>query len=469
MSEIRILPQDQVVRLVTQADPREFTVLLGAGASRSSGVPLASEMIVEWRQLAFHEQASAGTDFNAWCEKQPWYKSEMEYSELFELLYPDERARQKYVEPKVEGAFPGWGYLYLANIIRSGHFNVVFTTNFDDLINEALTQYVSYNAVVCAADSDVATINVSTARAKIIKLHGDYLFKRLKNTVTNLEKLDPNMQNKFSQFAEQCGMLVLGYAGRDKSIMLVLDDLLRNKEEAFPTGIYWGVRDAAEVRPAILDKLAADYPRRLRLFECKDFDVFLARLHNGLRLSPPVSILEPVQTARASFERLTTLTNDLARENPTIKEHLAHLLDQLGGSITQASNTSTFDLFEAQIALGQRDYRTAEARILKYLENTPRDAQALTVLGSALSIQGEEEGLPELVDQAVSKWREALKIDPKWVPARYNLAQLYATKRQYLGKQSPSAKCCCLWSQKTCTCDGTWRSYMWRQAGCRRR
>lgn len=430
MTDIKIFPQDQVVRLVAQADPREFSVFLGAGASRSSGVPLASEMIKEWRQLAFREQAPAGADFNAWQKAQPWFESEMEYSELFESLYPDERARQKYVEPKVEDAFPGWGYLYLANIIRSGHFNLVFTTNFDDLVSEALTQYVRYNAVMCAADSDVATINASTARAKIVKLHGDYLFKRLKNTLDDLEQLDPNMERKFREFAQQCGMLVLGYAGRDHSVMHVLEELLAT-EDAFPTGIYWGVRNPAEARPAILDALAAKYPRRMRLFECKDFDVFLARLHQELRLSAPVSVLEPVKTARASFDRLIEQTSGTARENATIKEHFDHLREQLGGSIAQATDTSVFDLFEAQIALGQRNYTTALARIGKYLEHAPRDAKGLTVLGSALAIKGEEEGSEGLLDDAVSKWREAVKIDPQWAPARYQLAGLHTIRRQY--------------------------------------
>jgi hypothetical protein len=147
MDSAKILPQEQVVRLVAQADPREFSLFL---------------------------------------------------------------ARQKYVEPKIESAFPSWGYVYLANIVREGHFNLVFTTNFDDLVNEALTRFIGYNAVVCAADSEVATINVATARAKVVKLHGDYLFKSLKNTRDELERLTANMGRKFAEFARQCGMVVLG-------------------------------------------------------------------------------------------------------------------------------------------------------------------------------------------------------------------------------------------------------------------
>jgi hypothetical protein len=77
------------------------------------------------------------------------------------------------------------------------------------------------------------SIGITSDRPKIIKLHGDYLFERLKNTVEELEQLDPNMERKFREFAKDCGVVVLGYGGRDRSIMRVVEELL---------GVYWGVR-----------------------------------------------------------------------------------------------------------------------------------------------------------------------------------------------------------------------------------
>jgi hypothetical protein len=110
-----------------EAEPRIFTVFLGAGASKSSGVPLGFEMIREWRQPAFHESAQPGADFATWCKAQPWFDKEDEYSVLFEELFPDERARQRYMEEKIEKIFPCWGYLYLANLIQNDQFNVCFS------------------------------------------------------------------------------------------------------------------------------------------------------------------------------------------------------------------------------------------------------------------------------------------------------------------------------------------------------
>lgn len=429
MDNLKILPQEQVLRLVAQADPREFTLFLGAGASRSSGVILASEMIKEWRELAFREQAG-DEDFESWCERQPWFRSPTEYSDLFESVYPDERARQIYIEPKIEAAFPGWGYLYLANIVRSGRFNVILTTNFDDLVNEALTRFLGYNPVVCAADSEAATINVSTARAKIVKLHGDYLFKSLKNTKSELERLTKNMERKFKEFAGQCGMLVLGYAGADNSIMSLLAKLLAQRD-SFPNGIYWGIHDTAGSRPDALITLTKRHPTRLRLFACEDFDIFMAGLHEKLDLTAPMTIIEPLKTARLSFDRLVERTTLDLRANETIGAHFAHLVQELGGPIAQVAEADVLDFLEAEIALGVRDYATALERIERYVDRHEGDARALSLWGAALMIKSEEEGGDELVAQAAAKWREAVGADPAWPASRYNLMRFHAMRQEF--------------------------------------
>lgn len=91
--------------------------------------------------------------------------TDAEYSKLFELRYRSTARRQKYIEQKIEGVRPDWGYLYLANVMVSAQrFTTVFTTNFDELINQALSSFLRHNAVVCNADSEVDQINFLSER-----------------------------------------------------------------------------------------------------------------------------------------------------------------------------------------------------------------------------------------------------------------------------------------------------------------
>ncbi|MFK8052901.1 MAG: tetratricopeptide repeat protein [Woeseiaceae bacterium] len=423
MTDVKRKPMASVQRILASADAREYLLFLGAGASKSSGIPLAGEMIAEWRDMMLADHADGVTDREAWLREQDWYEQPDEYSRLFEQCFPTQRARQKYVEPKIEQGIPGWGYLYLANLIQNGFFNVVFTTNFDDLVNEALSTYLSYNPVVCAADSAVATININTARAKIIKLHGDYLFKDLKNTVQELETLYANMASKFSEFCKQAGMVVVGYAGRDESVMRVIRESLEDPY-AYPAGIWWGLHGNESPSPEVA-ALAIQYPRRFHCFECSGFDDFMVELHAQRDLSLPVSVMQPYVSVAERFDHLIhEVENDPHADHPMISDASA-LLRELGRPWAQNEDAASFDLLEARLALSRRDHEQALKLVAHYLETHDEEATVLTLWGDTLALASEQQLDPVSGERAVEKWQAAIALEPTNLPALYSLTRFH--------------------------------------------
>jgi Flp pilus assembly protein TadD len=408
------LPDAQVTRLI-QADRRQFAVLLGAGASCSSGVDSAGAMIREWRAMA-HRDSRSVEPLDDWCCRQPWYGKDHEYSELFERLYPNAQARQTYIERKIAGAFPGWGYLYLANLIGNDWFNVILTTNFDDLLADALSLYADYVPVVCAADSEVLGVSLAARRAKIIKLHGDYLFKRLKNTVEELRQLDPNMKQKFDQVAQYLGLLVIGYGGRDHSVMSLLEGSLA-RAESFGPGVYWGLwRD--EQPAAMVEALARAHPDRVHLFRYHDFDVFMAELHAACGPALPAAVVDPFGALRGKLAALLRGAADPAAEAAGIAQDRAKLRQQL--ELPWARQDAA-GLLQAQIAVSRRDPAEALRHVHDYAARHPEDSQALTVWASALIQRSEDQGSEADRDEATGKLREAVRLDGDNLAARYNL------------------------------------------------
>src|SRR5580704_16743917 len=77
----------QLVSEIGRHQPAELALLLGAGASKSSGVALASEMIDEWRKDLFEasvpEDARAGLTAKQWLTANraayPWLEGDTEY------------------------------------------------------------------------------------------------------------------------------------------------------------------------------------------------------------------------------------------------------------------------------------------------------------------------------------------------------------------------------------------------------
>lgn len=152
-----------------------FTLFLGAGASITSGIKSAREMIEEWKASYIEMYGEEK------LHEESWYKRGNEYSELFEMLYDQPTQRREYIEKCINDSRPSWGYVYLVNLIKEKSFNTVFTTNFDDLINEACYTFSNnLRPVVCAHDSSIRNIRLTSNRPKIIKLHGDFLFDDIK-------------------------------------------------------------------------------------------------------------------------------------------------------------------------------------------------------------------------------------------------------------------------------------------------
>ena len=94
-----------------------FSLLLGSGASITSGVRTAVGMINEWRML-FYSRSNDGDSYQEWLKKQRWFNHEDEYSILFEMVYDQPSQRRIYIEECVTNAHPSWGYVYLTSPSR---------------------------------------------------------------------------------------------------------------------------------------------------------------------------------------------------------------------------------------------------------------------------------------------------------------------------------------------------------------
>ena len=156
---------------------------MGAGASATSGISTGGDLVQIWRAEAYLQsnQDGKGDDsvdmVKAWLtQNQPaWYSPEAEYSSLFERKFSMRKQRRDFIESQISGKLPSIGYPYLVRLAEKKCINAFFTTNFDDLLNEAFYQFSSERPHVCAHDSSIAGISVASQRSKIIKLHGDYL------------------------------------------------------------------------------------------------------------------------------------------------------------------------------------------------------------------------------------------------------------------------------------------------------
>jgi len=352
-----------------------FSLLIGAGASISSGVKATNQMIAEWRQQLY-EESKIKDPHDEWLRKQDWFESDEEYSILFEKVCDQRSQRRIYIEECVKNARPSWGCIYLASLIANNYFNVTFTPNFDDLLNEACFIYANLRPIVCAHDSAVADIRVTSARPKIIKLHGDFLYDSIKNTIRETESLEKNMRDKFMQFAQEYGLVVIGYGGNDRSIMDILETMLRSKG-LFPNGLYWCVKDKDQVSRKLQRLMRRENAYWVQI---EGFDEFMAELHESMGLRLPSLVRDPY---KATTEMLDRFVSEKVR-HPVIQKDIS-MLEEMIKKFELIVSDEARELVPYRF-LGERefnrgkDYPKAVSYLEKALASDPDDIYTMEML-----------------------------------------------------------------------------------------
>ncbi|EID4388575.1 SIR2 family protein, partial [Vibrio vulnificus] len=279
---------DELITYITTKSSKtatNYSLLLGAGASVTSGIKSGQDLVSEWRKDIFQRYNSTTPykeeEASNYLSKQSWYDPSKEYSSLFEKKFDLASQRRRFVEQQVDAAFPSIGYAYLVSLANGEniYFDTIYTTNFDDLINESFYQFSHTRPLLCAHDSSVSSLTINSSRPKIIKLHGDYLYDDIKSTLRETETLESNIKKKLIEFSKEYGLIVVGYSGGDRSIMDVISHLLKN-EEYFKNGIYWCIRKGDNISQELKNLLWKD---RVYFVEIDGFDELMASIHNSTK------------------------------------------------------------------------------------------------------------------------------------------------------------------------------------------
>lgn len=138
---------------------------------------------------------------------------------------------------------PSEAYIFLADLFINRMFSVAFTTNFDNLMGEALS-LLGVRSKEIWFDANGIDDTLSKISPNIIKLHGDYMYNNTKNLSSETRKLSMPLQHQLEGILSKCGLIVIGYAGADNSIMYALERI----SEKFSFPLFW-----CEMEPKIRD------------------------------------------------------------------------------------------------------------------------------------------------------------------------------------------------------------------------
>jgi hypothetical protein len=275
---------------------------LGAGASAGAGLPSGSTLTWEFKRAIYcNAERIPPTRFPDLYDPsfqglvQSYFDSKSsfpplghadEYSVYFEAYLPDERDRRRFLDARLQGCKPSYGHICFAALMTLDRIRVIWTTNFDQLIERACSHVSIVDklprllAVAGLEQPDKASdLLRDESWPLLLKLHGDFLYRKLKNTAPELQQQDVTLRHHLADECGRRGLAITGYSGRDASIMNTLRDGLQSKTP-FPHGLFWFIRPGEHPMPEVEELLSDAQNKNVQaaLIEVNTFDELMADL-----------------------------------------------------------------------------------------------------------------------------------------------------------------------------------------------
>src|SRR5207248_9687258 len=95
---------------------------------------------------------------------------------------------------------------------RDGYIRVILTTNFDRLLERAMEELGLTPTVIATVDQTAGALPLTHAGVTVIKLHGDYLDTRIKNTAKELAKYSAKLNALIDRILDEYGLIVCGWS-----------------------------------------------------------------------------------------------------------------------------------------------------------------------------------------------------------------------------------------------------------------
>lgn len=289
------------------ARPQNFAWFLGAGASRSADLPTANDILWDLKRQYYcreENQDISRQDIqnNAVRERiqtfmhsrgfpKPYDKDE--YPAYFEKIFGDDKEKQRrYIKAKLseDNLSLAVGHRVLGALLASKASRIVFTTNFDSVVERAVAevsgQSLSAYHLEGAHNASAALDNEEFPL--YCKLHGDFRYDSVKNLPSDLATQNGDLSNCLVNSGTRFGFIVAGYSGRDASVMKLFHAVLETTNP-FPHGLFWTEIKGFDLHPDVVDLLekAREKGVRAEHVQIETFDSMLLRFWRNVESKSP--------------------------------------------------------------------------------------------------------------------------------------------------------------------------------------
>jgi tetratricopeptide (TPR) repeat protein len=396
---------DEMERIHNTMKDRQFAFILGAGASFTSGIPTGQHLAERWLKDLHLRECSDGRSIESWiaecgvAEGGFTLKNAAEYyPRIFERRFEGDReAGYAELEAAMEGKAPSLGYSLLAEIIQHTRHKVVVTTNFDNLVADALAMHAHQSPLVVAHESLAGFVRPQMRRPLVAKIHRD-LYLHPINDPAGVSTMEQGWKIALKKLFQYFTPVVVGYGGNDGSLM----NMLMGLDQGDIAGrMIWCYRADSPPPEKALNVLSK---HKGLLVKIPGFDEFMLQL--AAKLVSDFDVAEIAErTEKLGQERATRYREQAS--NLRESSLLGSPAEQQAGEVLSQSLNSSNSWWAWQVkAKAEPDI---EKRKLIYLEGMTQFPNSPDLAGnyaSFLDIEYDD------LDETESMYEKAISLDP---------------------------------------------------------
>ena len=432
---------------------RRFCWIIGAGASRESGIPTGGELAKEWLEQLHGDARVGGQSLEQWATASNLGINDFDYlryaefyPQIFERRFRlNRRAGYAALEKAMEGKDPSPGYSVLAKILEHRH-RIVITTNFDNLIADALAIFTRSLPLVCGHESLTAYVRASITRPLICKIHRDLLLTPHNDPKTT-SALSDGWELALRGLLSGYTPIVIGYGGNDGSLMGLLEKL---GPDQICSPMVWCYHYGSPT-PDRVRKLVAKHHGTL--VAIRGFDALMVELGAKLGFGSLEKeiITRATQRVKAYTDAMQSIVrpakHSAQKPQPETVKAIEAMAERTGGWLAWDLRAQQ----EMDPAKKEEIYRAGIREIpnsvellnhlARFLASIKKNDEALALLrkarqldpGHSITMNNLAFFLTELYgahDEAEALYRKALEIEPEDVNLLSNLAHLLSNVRK---------------------------------------
>jgi tetratricopeptide (TPR) repeat protein len=415
--------------------------LIGAGCSRSAGIPLAGEIaqdcIIKLARIYTGKTFRKADKALKWLRDKEWVDEGWSldklswgelYGKIFEEHFKTALDQREIILEAIDksGGKINWAHLCLGELVKRRYIHTVLTTNFDQLVLQGVIN-TGLLPVVADGIESLTRVTSQPRRPQVVHIHGSMHTYNMLNSERAVKETEHELSlgaMLYRLLQDSKMLVVIGYSGGEEGVMKLLIEATKRFRDMV---IYWVIHEGG------YDNLSERGQELLTIGHNKfiipehDADKLFADIMEELGIGAPEWMERPTSTQR------NQVISFAPSKDPDIQRKIEHYEENIRqlDILWEKTEDVAHNLLDKIVTLRLKGKHEEALSLLRDQKGSDNADIWMMIAESAIESGQRSSGKAarKLVKESVSAWERVLELSPRtsnprlWYKAQKGLGQ----------------------------------------------